>query len=109
MLGLLFIYFVGKQFYELAKEFNKNNKWLYAVLGVISYYGGGFLIVLGLMFLGYFFVPEFVESLSETVIGLIMIPCGIFACWIFHYLLKKNWQRNLPIEPESIENIGLEQ
>ena len=34
MLGLLLIYFIGKYFYDLAAEFEKN-KWLYAILGVV--------------------------------------------------------------------------
>ena len=49
MLGLLLIYFIGKQFYVLAESF-KQNKWLFAILSVVVYYAAGLIfgVVLGL-------------------------------------------------------------
>lgn len=52
MLGLVFIYFIGKYFYKLVEEFGKS-KWGFVILGVVLYYGGVFLggIILGFLFL----------------------------------------------------------
>ncbi len=36
----LLIYFIGKYFYKLSEEYNQN-KWLYAILGIVVYYAAG--------------------------------------------------------------------
>jgi hypothetical protein len=41
MLGLVFIYFIGRYYYKLAENHNRS-KWGFAVLGVATYYGGTF-------------------------------------------------------------------
>lgn len=109
MWGLIFIYFIGKHFYELAQESNQKNKWLYAVLGILVYYIGGYLILLAVLIVGYLVAEDFTDSLSEKTLSFVMIPCGFFACWIFYYLLKKNWNKNLSTQTESIDSIGVEQ
>lgn len=100
MLGLLLIYFIGKQFYNLAGDFNKN-KWVFAILGVVSYYSGiiitgfilGFLIALGPL--------EGLASLPEIVLGLITIPFGILACWGLYTILKKSWSKAVSTEQNT--------
>ena len=37
MLGIVLIYWLGKYFYQLAEKYNQN-KWLYAILGIVVYY-----------------------------------------------------------------------
>ena len=90
MLGLILIYFVGKAFYDLADKYNKS-KWLYAILGVSSYYGGLLLTAFGIgLFLGIFF-PEVLESANEMLLSLSSIPFGVLICYLFYYFLKKSW------------------
>ncbi len=90
MLGLILIYFIGKSYVDLAKEYGKN-KWLYGSLGVFYYYGGllffGFIIGV-LMELGYL---EFLRDINETLLGIICIPFGILICWGFYTYLKTKW------------------
>lgn len=105
MLGFLFIYFIGKYFYTLAEEYKKN-KWLFAVLGVLSYYVGGFLFGSFLVMCGYMIDEVYTESLSETFLTVIVIPLGLICCYLFYHILKRNWSRNFKLEIDEIENIG---
>ena len=90
MLALILIYFTGKSYVNLAKEYGKN-KWLYGFLGVFSYYGG--ILIFGvaigvLMELGYL---EFLRDVNETLLEIICIPFGVLICWGFYVYLKTKW------------------
>ena len=92
MLGFILMYFVGKAFYNMAKK-HEQSGWLYAILGVLSYYAG---LVLGGVLLGVIlglFYPEFIESSSELFLGLLTIPMGILCCWGFYQILKVKWEK----------------
>ncbi len=105
MLGLVLIYFIGKYFYKLAEEFGKS-KWGFAILGVVSYYGGAFLggIILGLLSLVW---DDFqVEYMSDMQLGLMAIPFGILMCIGVYSLLKRIWTKNKKKEVVSIDDIG---
>lgn len=92
MLGLILIYFVGKAFYELAGLHDKS-QWLYAVLGVGSYYLGiiltGFLLGI-LLELG---ALLFLADLDEMILGFICIPFGVLSCWGLYSFWKKSWAK----------------
>lgn len=88
MLGFIFMYFIGKQFYDLALE-HKKNGWLYAVLGVASYYAGTFLVGI-FIGLGCLFMNIDIESINDLVLNLAAIPAGLLLCWLTFYLLKRN-------------------
>lgn len=105
MLGILFIYFVGKYFYELAKTYEKN-KWLFAILGVLSYYIGGILLAAIIVICSAFIDETLFDSADETVLGIMIIPLGLISCYLFYYILKRNWSKNFKVELEEIENIG---
>jgi len=95
MLGFVLIYFIGKYFYDLAVKYGKN-KWLFAILGVLSYYAG--IIILGLAFgviLGLTGNSSFVES-NSIILTLINIPLGLLTSWGFYWLLKNNWKKTKP-------------
>ena len=104
MFGVIFIYFIGKYFYSLAKDFQKNH-WLYTVLGVVSYYGttivfGVVLFVLIDMF------NSSANSISDTVAGLIGIPFGIGGCYFCYKYLEKKWKSKEPNGIAEIDQIG---
>lgn len=103
MLGILFIYFVGKYFYDLAISHDKN-KWLFAILGVVSYYLG---TLIGGILLGFLSVLLSIEidwdnNVLMSVIGL---PFGFGTTYLFYHLIKKKWSSEVKIE-ESIDDIG---
>lgn len=107
MIGILFIYLIGKYFYKLAEEYNQN-KWLFAILSIVIYYvgtaiGGAIIGVLSL-------VCGFTVDWDNTILmSLIAIPFGFGTCWLFYYLLKKNWESKIQIEIETIDDIGKNQ
>lgn len=92
MIGLLLIYFIGKAFYTLAFDYNRN-KWLFAVLGIASYYVGTFLagIILGIIAL--LVNSDFPNTLPSILLGLIGLPFGLLFCWIFYKILISVWEK----------------
>ena len=106
MLGILFIYFIGKFFYKLAEDF-KQNKWLYAVLGVVIYYAAGAVVGVilgladGLLSLG-------IDWENTTMLSLIAIPVGLGADLLVYQLLRRKWQREFAAPIDEISSIGEE-
>lgn len=93
MLGIILIYFIGKWHYELA-DLHKRNKWLFAILGVLSYYAGTF--VFGLLFGVYVLISNDPELLNTNnfLLNLIALPFGLLATWGQYKLLESNWKKN---------------
>jgi hypothetical protein len=92
MLALIFIYFIGKPFFDLAGA-HKKHQWGFAILGVVLYYAGS---VLGIVILG--IVMELsglvaFDDIPEFALNLLGIPLGILACWILYKILKKQWSK----------------
>ena len=93
ILDILLFYFVGKAFYDLANEYDRS-RWGFAVLGVISCYGGVLVggIVLALIYeLG---LSKSIEELNEVLLSLMALPFGILMCWGFYHILKRSWSRS---------------
>lgn len=104
MLTIILIIFIGKHFIKLAEAYNKN-KWLYAVLGVISYYAGSIIggVIIGVLSEVFGWYIDWENTLLMTLIA---IPFGLGTVALFHYLLKKNFELNKPEPIQSIEDIG---
>lgn len=105
MLGLVLLYFIGKKFYELADEYEKN-KWGFAILGVIVYYLGAF--VFGVV-LGVFVVimeSDFLETTNNFILGIMALPFGILSCYGLYYYLEKTWKKQKPLQDKMIDQIG---
>lgn len=102
MLGLLLIYFIGKNYMKLAEQFAKS-KWLFAVLGVISYYVGafvgGFIVAIIIAYTN----PEFIENSSEYVWSFISLPFGIESTIGLYHLLKRSWSKNVQPNIEVLD------
>lgn len=92
MLSLIFIYFIGKFYWDLAKEHEKS-KWGFAVLGVASYYAGSFLFGVILFIAVELFEPGWVDTLSDTTAGLIALPFGFATTIGLYFILKRLWTR----------------
>lgn len=92
LLWLFFVYFVGKSFYDLAQKHRKNG-WLFAILGIVSYYASILLagFILGTVVL--LMESDILDDISDTTFNLIELPIGILACWGFYRILKYNWQK----------------
>jgi uncharacterized membrane protein YesL len=103
MLGILFVYFLGKYFYELAIFYNKN-KWLYAILGVVSYYVG---VLLGGMLLACFSMLLSIEVDwdNQLLMSFLAIPFGLGMSYLLYQLLKRKLSSKLIME-KSINDIN---
>ncbi len=101
MLGLVLLYYVGKYFFDLAGQYKKN-KWLYAILGVVSYYGGLFAAGLGIGILAEMGVINSFENIPEIVLSLIALPFGVLTCWLFYVTLKSQWSKKTILNNENV-------
>lgn len=104
MLGIILIYFIGKYFHDLAKEFNKN-KWMYAILAVVVFYAAQMVVgfILGLLFPEWF---EMMDTGTELALNLAGLPIGIGAVYVFYILTKKKWEKEKEQNSPNIEDIG---
>ena len=104
MLGLLLIYFIGKQFYVLAEN-HKQNKWLFAILSVVVYYAAGlaFGVILGVFEIIFEWEIDWEDNVGINLLG---IPVGLLACWGFYYLLKTRWEKSVKVVRDEIQDIG---
>lgn len=91
MVGLVLLYFVGKAFYDLAGLHNKS-QWGFAILGVVSYYGGlfagGIILAIASELAGWS-----IDDLSDTALGFMALPLGVLTCWGTYVLLKSMWTK----------------
>ena len=93
MLGLIFIYWLGKFYYLLAEKHDKH-KWGFAILGVATYYAGTFIAGILLGFVIFFFNGEDTfDNMSDTALSLMALPFGLLATWGLYQYLKKRWAR----------------
>ncbi len=108
LLGILFLFFIGKYFYNLANQYNKSPLG-YAILGIVSYYFG---TILFMVFLGLgmeIFNSESIDFENNKLLSLISIPFGLLSCYLLYIFLKKTWSKNLLSEDEInkiIDEIG---
>lgn len=103
MLGILFIYLIGRPFYDLAQKHNKS-EWGYAVLGVVMYYVGTFVggIAIGL---GSYFLDIDFESINDLLLSVMAIPFGLFVSWLVYVSLKERWTNDSSNINTSEDNI----
>lgn len=104
MLGILFIYFIGKYYYTLAQQYDQN-KWGYAIVGVVIYYVTTFAFGVIVYFIDIIFELNIDWDKDNKALGLLGIPVGILGCYIVYTLLKKKWE-NQKLEIETIDAIG---
>jgi hypothetical protein len=102
MLGILFLYWVGKYYYKLAEKYNKS-KWGFAILGIASYYSGILIAtVITSLILG-LYAPQYFESINDTLFGVLMLPFGFLMTFGLYKFLKMTWAKNEPNPDEFIE------
>ena len=92
MLGLLLIYFIGKTYHTLATEHNKERPWLWAVLGIISYYGGAFLLgIVIFLYLDLVGSNVDIENLNKGIEILLGLAGGLMGTVGLYQFLKYRW------------------
>ncbi|MEZ4802466.1 MAG: hypothetical protein R2797_06805 [Gelidibacter sp.] len=104
MLEIAIIYFIGRYFYRLAEDY-KQNKWLFVILGVVTYFVGAIIggIVLFLLDLQF---EMGIDWESKFLLTLILLPFAVATCYLLHYLLKRNWEKSSVVVKDEIRDIG---
>lgn len=106
MLGLLLIFFIGRFFFRLAEEHNQN-KWLFAILGIVSYYAGTLIFGVGVgVAAALTGNMEWADDSNTLLVGIMALPIGIGTCALFYYLLKRAWekrQNNLGLDDDILD------
>jgi hypothetical protein len=78
--------FAGRQFYNLAIQFNKN-RYLFGFVGIVSYFLG--------IFIGTFVItiaaPDFTNTAEAWVLTGVTIPAGVLSAVITYFALKRTW------------------
>ena len=92
MLSFLLLYWIGKYFYKLAEEYNKN-KWLFTILGIVVYYSGTFVFGFIVGAILETISPGFIDNINEYLYGILMVPFGLISCYLFYDYLKRSWRR----------------
>jgi len=105
MIGIFLIYFIGKYFYNLADEFDKN-KWVFAILGVVTFYAAQVILGVILAISDLLFSTNLIEGSSDATLSFLGIPVGLLACTGLYFFLKKFWKKNTKMEDNKIEEIG---
>lgn len=106
MLGFVFLYWIGKYFYQLAQEFSKS-KWGFAVLGIATYYGTMIVVVLIFVVICIIFGIEFDFEKNETLLSLAAVPFGALATYGLYKFLEKKWKKEYVNPLAEIEAIGV--
>lgn len=106
MLAILVIYSIGRYFFKLAKNHGKS-KWVYVILGIVSYYFPIFIIGLIIGIWSIFDEETFmwIEDSNFTIINYGCMLIGALSAFVFYKLLSKKWQ-NKPQNFTEIEEIG---
>lgn len=102
MLGLILIYFVGKVFYNLAEQHGKS-PWLFAILGVGSYYLGIFIGGVVIVLLYEVVLLKSIDDVDDMLLSIVSIPIGVLGCWLFYLILDRVWSKQPSIPPSSEE------
>ena len=108
MLGLLLLYLIGRQFYDLARRHGRNG-WGLALLGIAAYYLGIFVagVTLALVLEALETAP--LDSFNDTVLGLLMLPFGILSCYLVYRLLDQHFRGIEPDRESVILDDGFEE
>ncbi|MES2515464.1 MAG: hypothetical protein V4580_15020 [Bacteroidota bacterium] len=90
MLGILLIYFIWKQFNELAVQYHKK-PWRYELLGIATYYIGTFIGGMMMAIICVMIGSDLIVTTHELVLGLLAMPFGILCVWGLYKLLQHKW------------------
>ncbi|MDX5327083.1 MAG: hypothetical protein LPK80_12575 [Bacteroidota bacterium] len=104
MLGILFIYLIGKYFFNLALRFNRN-KWGFAILGVLSYYVSSFLGVFLTIMVMEQTNPDTLAKTDELVFSFLSLPFGFAGCFLLYKLLERQWREVSLVQSEILDQM----
>ena len=97
----ILLFYVGFYFYRLAENHNKN-KWLFGILGIVTYFIGTIIYPL---FLRFFYSNE-IDTFDVTIISLKTFLIGLLSTFFLFQLLSVIWSRKKKVNKKDIDKIG---
>ncbi|WP_298903358.1 hypothetical protein [uncultured Psychroserpens sp.] len=104
MIEIVILVLIGRSFFKLADEHNQN-KWVFAILGVVTYYASAFVFGLILGIADEVFNLGFAWD-NALLLTFIAMPIGLGAVYLLYSALKRNWKKNVTIDKSEIHDIG---
>lgn len=107
ILGILVIILIAQKFFILAGEY-KRNKWVFAIIGVATYYAGTFIAAFIYGAVYFIMYPDASdESVDNLISRLILIGFGLLSCVLLYNILKRNWKKTKETtKKDHIQEIG---
>lgn len=105
MLDIILIVVCGKYFKELAENHDKN-KWLYTILGIVSFYA---VYILTAFFYGVFYAlmyPESIDQINAFYVSILAYVVGGVGAGVLYYLLYRSWSKEQKAKENPIDTIG---
>ncbi|MFT5479943.1 MAG: hypothetical protein ACI9UJ_001498 [bacterium] len=104
MIGLILVFFAGKFYYDLAKEYGKS-KWGFAFIGVVTYYGGQVIgVALTFVFMDFLSI----DPNQRFLLSLLALPFGILSAFILYKILSKRLRtKHVTNREDVIDDIDL--
>tara|TARA_B110000091_G_scaffold99049_1_gene107778 strand:+ start:205 stop:522 length:318 start_codon:yes stop_codon:yes gene_type:complete len=100
-LGYIFLFYIAYYFYRLAEN-HKKNKWLFGVVGVVTYIFGNFMYV---VFTAFNFEQN-INNLNLLFFSLKSFIIGLLSVFTLFHSLNFIWNRKRSIKKEDIDKIG---
>ncbi len=108
MLEIIFIVALAIWLYNLAKTYNKPNKWLYPILAIATYLVTGVIAVLIATIIFSMLGMDLISEVPASLIGILAIPFAGGGVWLLHSLLKKAWSNQKMEQSETNEILDLD-
>ena len=99
MLSIIIAIVVARQFMSAAEKFNRT-KWLWAVIGVVTFIGSQLLmgVILGLFFLS----DGDLDVGNSLAINLVGLALGTGIAFLVLYLMKNNAEKNPTVNEDAL-------
>ena len=101
ILGYIILFYVGFYFYRLAENNNKN-KWVFAIIGILTYL---FEITVYPLYLRVF-NSEDIEAFEISSISLKSFLIGLISVFLLFQTLSLIWSRKKKVNKKEIDKIG---
>lgn len=101
MLGILMLFFIGRYYYQLAFEFEKN-KWVFAIIGILTYYAGTLIAAFIFGAVAVLSGNESWLEMGDLGLSLIALPFGLLAAWGLYRILDNNWKNKKKASTDSL-------
>lgn len=100
-LGYIFVFYIGFYYYRLAEN-HKKYKWLFAIVGIATYFTGSAIYPLYL----WFFTSSEIPISESSKIAIQSFFIGLLCVFALFHILDFFWNRKEKTNQKEIDKIG---